>query len=215
MIIFLPIKHSSQRVPRKNFRDFGGEPLYKHTLLKYANHRVYVDTDSEEITKGIQQDSRLTHVTVIARQENLKGNLVSVCDLIRDFIIRYNISQPIAQIHVTSPFLPEKTVMEASLKIGNYDSVVSATTHQTRFWRRESYGFCPINHNPAKMEQTQDLPTYYEENSAFYIFTPETILDVGSRVGKNPLFIPTALSESLDIDTEEQWDAAIRSRLSQ
>ena len=212
MIIFLPIKQQSQRVPHKNFRDFGSEPLYKHTLLKYSEHNVYVDTDSDEVAYGIAEDKRLKHVTVVCRQENLRGNLISVYELIKDFVVRYKIESPVAQIHVTSPFLKEQTVIAAASNLGRYDSVVAATVHHSRFWRREEYGFCPVNHNPSKMEQTQDLPTYYEENSAFYIFTPATILEAGSRVGKNPLFVATSTLESLDIDTENDWSTAMKLR---
>ena len=45
--IFIPIKKDSQRVPGKNFRIFNGEPLYKHTLLKYSKDEVWVDTASD------------------------------------------------------------------------------------------------------------------------------------------------------------------------
>ena len=85
MNIFIPIKHNSQRVHRKNFRRFGKEPLFKHTLLKYKNHNVFVDTDSQEVIDLIGQDKRLRHVNVFSRSESLIGDKVSVCDLIKDF----------------------------------------------------------------------------------------------------------------------------------
>ena len=78
MNIFIPIKHNSQRVPRKNFRDFNGEMLFTHTLLKYKEHKVFVDTDSEEIKNLIQSDKRLSHVIVMNRQPHLCGDIVSV-----------------------------------------------------------------------------------------------------------------------------------------
>ena len=59
MKIFIPIKHNSQRVHRKNFRKFGKERLFKHTLLKYADQEDYVDTDSQEIIDLITSDDRL------------------------------------------------------------------------------------------------------------------------------------------------------------
>lgn len=208
MIIFIPIKHSSQRVHRKNFRRFGKEPLFKHTLLKYSNHQVYVDTDSQEIIDLISSDKRLSHVNVFNRRESLRGDTVSVCDLIRDFVTRFKINEPVTQIHVTSPFLKEKTLLAASKYIKTHDSVVSCNAHNSRFWRKENYGYCPINHNPVKMEQTQDLPTLYEENSAFYIFQPSVILEINSRIGVNPYFYPTDYIESIDIDTEEDWKFA-------
>lgn len=209
MIIYIPIKHNSQRVYRKNFRRFDKEPLFKNTLLKYSSHKVYVDTDSQEINDLINADKRLSHVTVFDRRENLRGDKISVCDLIRDFIIRFDIKEPVTQIHVTSPFLKEETVSAAFKYLSDYDSVVSCNAHNSRFWRKESYGYCPLNHNPVKMEQTQDLPTLYEENSAFYIFKPEVILELNSRIGKQPCFYPIDRIESTDIDTEDDWDFAL------
>ena len=210
MIVFIPIKHNSQRVHRKNFRLFKGEPLYKHTLLKYTNDHVFVDTDSDEIYNGIKNDNRLKNVTVFKRRDYLIGDRVSVCELIKDFILRFNIKEPVAQIHVTSPFLLDTTLRTCYNMLYNHDSVVSCNVHQVRFWRKESYGFCPVNHNPAKLEQTQDLPKYYEENSAFYIFEPSVLLKTGNRIGKNPYFYELKDPENIDIDTEEDWQKITR-----
>ena len=58
------------------------------------------------------------------------------------------------------------------------------------------------------MEQTQDLPTLYEENSAFYIFQPSVVLETNSRIGVNPYFYQTDYTESIDIDTEKDWKFA-------
>ena len=210
MIIFIPIKHNSQRVPRKNFREFNGEPLYKHTLLKYPNENVYVDTDSEEIIYEIKNDPRLSNINVYKRKDSLIGDKVSVCDLISNFITTYNVEKPIAQIHVTSPFLLNKTIKKCYNMIDQYDSIVSCNVHQVRFWREEEYGFCPVNHNPVKLEQTQDLPKYYEENSAFYIFRPEVLIQTKNRIGQNPFFYELSEPENLDIDTEKDWEKVIR-----
>jgi len=210
MIVYIPIKHNSQRVPRKNFRLFGKEPLYKHTLLKYTDEEVFVDTDSEEIYLGIKSDERLTNVTVFYRDEGLVGDKTSVCNLLENFILRFNIKKPVVQIHVTSPFLAKETIKEAYNFLGDHDSVVSCNTHQTRFWRKEEYGMCPVNHNPLKLEQTQDLPVLYEENSCFYIFKPEVLLKTGNRIGVNPCFFPVLEPQNMDIDTEEDWEQCLR-----
>ena len=87
----------------------------------------------------------------------------------------------------------------------DYDSVVSCNSHNSRFWRQEKYGYCPVNHNPLKLEQTQDLPALYEENSCFYIFKPDVIRNTGNRIGKNPYFYCLEEPYNLDIDTESDW----------
>ena len=210
MIVYIPIKHNSQRVSRKNFRLFGKEPLYKNTLLKYTDEEVYVDTDSEEIYLGIKSDKRLTNITVFYREKELLGDKTSVCSLLENFILKFNIKKPIVQIHVTSPFLTKKTVKDAYHFLNDHDSVVSCNTHQTRFWRKEEYGMCPVNHNPLKLEQTQDLPIFYEENSCFYIFRPQVLLKTGNRIGVNPFFFSVSEPENMDIDTEEDWEQCLK-----
>jgi len=208
--IFIPIKHNSQRVPRKNFRLLHGEPLYKHVLLKYTNFNVYVDTDSEEIYSELKSDTRFSNVNVFKRPNHLIGDAVSVCDLIKNFILKFNIDEPIVQVHVTSPFLTAALLKKAYKFMKKHDSVVSCNTYNSRFWRKEKYGFCPLNHNPIKLEQTQDLPTLYEENSAFYIFKPDVVMATGNRVGKNPYFYSINAPFNIDIDTEEDWDNVMR-----
>jgi CMP-N-acetylneuraminic acid synthetase len=203
--IFIPIKENSQRVYRKNFRVLNGEPLFKHGLLKYSDFEVYVDSDSDEIIKSITDDKRLSNVVVYRRCDELLGDKVSVCDLIESFINRFGIQDPVIQTHVTSPFLTGELLRDAYSFMGVHDSVVSCNTYNSRFWRKENYGFCPLNHNPTKLEQTQDLPTLYEENSAFYIFNPDVIMKAGNRIGKNPHFFPIGYPFNFDIDTEDDW----------
>tara|TARA_R110002153_G_scaffold51071_1_gene143719 strand:+ start:9381 stop:10031 length:651 start_codon:yes stop_codon:yes gene_type:complete len=208
MKFFIPIKQNSQRVPGKNFRSLGAEPLYKHVLLKYIDFEIFVDTDSDEIISEVQSDSRLSHVTAYCRREDQLGDKVSVCDLIENFIVRFKINEPIVQTHITSPFLTPEMFEEAYSYMDKYDSVVSCNTHNSRFWRKEEYGYCPLNHNPLRLEQTQDLPVLYEENSAFYIFLPPVVLESGNRIGKNPYFFPLVSPHNMDIDTEDDWKQA-------
>ncbi len=209
MIVFIPIKKVSQRVPRKNFRLFKGAPLYKYVLRKYKDHKVYVDTDSQEIIDECSTDITLNHVTAYKRLDTLCGHRTPVCDLIVNFIEKYNISEPIAQIHVTSPFLKCEKIEKAYKLLLHHDSVVSCNKHNSRFWRKENYGFCPVNHNPLKLEQTQDLPVLFEENSCFYIFNPSVIKKSGNRIGLNPFFYEIEYPQNLDIDTESDWNIAL------
>lgn len=207
MIVFIPIKEKSQRVPGKNFRELEGETLYKRCLLKLKNFKVFVDTDSEKIISSIKSDSRLGHVIPYLRDPDLVGHEVSVCKLIERFIDRHCIAgEDICQVHVTSPFLTSETLESAMLHMKDYDSVVACNSYQNRLWRKETYGYCPVNHNPMKLEQTQDLPVFYEENSLFYIFNSSFFLKTLSRAGSNPYFYTCSFPENLDIDTEDDWN---------
>lgn len=212
MVIFVPLKKKSQRVPGKNFRDFGGVPLYKHVLMKYKNFPTFVDTDSPDVLKMIKKDRDLQNVNVYLRKEDLKGHDVSVNLLIDCFLTMYKQDDVFAQIHVTNPFLKPETVVHAAKSIDKgFDSVCSADRIQARCWRMETNRSIPINHNPAVLEQTQDINPIYVENSCFYLFTRNSFLENGrNRVGKKPFFCETVYPQNLDIDTEKDWDRCLR-----
>lgn len=203
MVVYIPIKKNSQRVPKKNFRLFNNKPLWEHTVDKLKSFNVFIDTDSDSI---IEDNKSKDWVTCFSRKRHLVGDQVSVVDLLKNFIYQFSIKEPVCQIHVTSPFLNPDHIKFALDKINNegYDSVFSADAVQNRFWRKESYGYCPINHNPMKLEQTQDLPIYYMENSYLYAFQPK-VLEYNNRIGYNPYIMEIGFPYNLDIDTEEDW----------
>lgn len=206
MKIFVPIKENSQRVFRKNFRKLNGVPLYIRLFEKLKDFEVYVDTDSEEIISELSK--RYTNVTAYIRKKSLEGDEVSVCDLINNFITKFKLKKEwVCQVHVTSPFLKQETlnVVEVLSKNKKIDSIVSCNVLQTRFWKKEKYGYIPVNHNPTVLQQTQDLAEYYEENSLFYAFRADMFKKTNMRIGYLPHFYKTEFPENLDIDTEEDW----------
>lgn len=214
MKIYIPIKQHSQRVPNKNFRMFAGEPLWIRTIQKFKNIcDIFVDTDSNEII----EQSELFGINAYMRPAHLHGDDISVNSLIHNFIDSYcdDSFEVLAQIHVTSPFLNPSTLVDASNKISAYyDSVVSCDIIRKRLWRpenrHENIRFIPVNHNPLYLEQSQDLTPLYVENSAFYIFTPSSFSKTNNRIGQNPLFVPLDAKESMDIDTEEDWEKCLK-----
>ena len=203
MKIFTNIKKNSERVPGKNFKDFGGVPLYVHTLKKFNQFEFYVDTDSDEIVESCKSKD---WVISYERPEELRGDTVSVVDLMKNYFKLYPTKKPICQLHVTSPFLDVEHIKQIKYTLNNlnYDSVFSVDVIQNRFWRKETYGLTPVNHNPMVLEQTQDLPKYYMENSYVYAFKPY-VLEWGNRIGKNPHMLEVEFPNNLDIDTEEDW----------
>jgi CMP-N-acetylneuraminic acid synthetase len=84
------------------------------------------------------------------------------------------------------------------------DSLFSVTRLQTRLY--DQYGHA-INHDPAVLIQTQELPPVYEENSCLYIFTRPNLQRRNHRIGDQPLLFEIDPAEAWDID--EELDFAI------
>lgn len=198
----VPIREHSQRVPGKNFRLFAGKPLYHHVIetLKACRRplEVWIDTDSERIWAEARE--RLG-VKVVRRDADLRGDEVPMNEiLLRD--VRRIEADVYVQTHATNPLLEPETVaraVERFLEPGGHDSLFTVTPVRKRFYDRAGR---PLNHDPAVLLQTQDLPPIYEENSCLYIFTRESLESTGRRIGRRPIMFEMEPAEALDIDEE-------------
>jgi len=200
----VPMRHHSQRVPGKNYRPLAGRPLYQHILLSLMAvpeiDLIAVDTDSPTIIEGLQDE--FPQVLIIERPEHLRDDKIPMNE-----ILAYDTGQVAAdyylQTHSTNPLLRSGTISNAiqALMAGYpaYDSLFSVSRLQTRLWDQLGR---PINHNPAILLQTQDLPPVYEENSCIYIFTRANLLARRNRLGERPLMFPIDPAEAWDIDEE-------------
>jgi CMP-N-acetylneuraminic acid synthetase len=200
----VPMRHDSQRVQGKNYRQLAGHPLYSYileTLLACPEiSTVVVDTDSPVIRDGLHQ--HFPTVRVIDRPEHLKPGDVPMNEvLLHDTSLVE--AEFYLQTHSTNPLLRRETVSRAIQTILNqypaFDSLFSVTKLQTRLW--DALGR-PINHNPAILMRTQDLPPIFEENSCLYIFTRQTLLQRRNRLGERPLMFEIPAAEAWDIDEE-------------
>ena len=86
-----------------------------------------------------------------------------------------------------------------------YDSLFSVTRVQTRLWDQLGR---PVNHNPAILLRTQDLPPIYAENSCLYLFTRQTLELRRTRIGERPLMYEIPNDEAQDIDDELGFQVA-------
>jgi len=205
MIIFIPIKKNSQRVPGKNFRYFRGKKLFSYVIdnLLSLNFDIYIDTDSEEVIEYYLNNPK---IKLIKRKDNLIGDNVSVINLIKSCIEEYSINDYICQTHVTSPLLNHLTIKDAISYLNSYDSVTSCDIIYNRFWIKNNYNYLPVNHNPDELIQTQDLDPLYLENSTFYIFHSSELVKSNKRISDNSYFYEIKYPQNLDIDNESDWD---------
>lgn len=204
IVALVPMRHHSERVPGKNYRPFAGQPLYHHiikTLLACPLiSQVVINTDSPVILEDCAR--QFPQVRLIERPERLRAGTIPMND-----VILYDVQQVEAefylQTHSTNPLLRAETVSRALetflTNYPMYDSLFSVTRWQTRFWDQLAR---PINHNPAILLRTQDLPPIYEENSNFYIFTRAILENQHNRIGQRPYLFETDRLEATDIDEE-------------
>ena len=211
IVALLPMKANSERVKGKNFRDFGGKPLFKwvlDTLLSVAEiDLIVINTDARHILAqyGLIDNER---ILIRDRNEEICGDLISMNLIIKDDI--KNIDSDIyLMTHTTNPFLSRHSVEAAiekfqiAVKAEGADSLFTVNKVQDRFYDIDVQ---PINHDPANLIRTQDLDPWYQENSNLYLFSKESFYKTDARIGANPTMLVTAPYESTDIDTPDDWE---------
>ncbi len=213
VVALMPMKANSERVRGKNFRDFGGKPLFRWMLdtLKSVPliDAVVINTDAREILAEnmLFDDDR---VIIRDRKSEICGDFVSMNVIINDDI--QNIDADIyLMTHTTNPLLSRKSVETAilkfktALKSGKADSLFTVNKVQERFYDADVNA---LNHDPDNLIRTQDLEPWYQENSNLYLFTKESFSRNNARIGKKSIMLETAPFESTDIDTPDDWDLA-------
>ncbi|GAP13792.1 CMP-N-acetylneuraminic acid synthetase [Longilinea arvoryzae] len=210
VVALVPMRHHSVRVPGKNYRPLAGKPLYQHildTLLACPEiHEVVVDTDSQVIVAGVRET--FPQVCVIERPAHLRADTIPMNE-----ILMYDTDQVPAdlyvQTHSTNPLLRAETVSRAIQTLQDnypaYDTLFSVTRLQSRLWDGLAR---PINHNPAILLRTQDLPPVYEENSCLYLFSRQTLELRRNRIGERPYLFEIERDEAQDIDEEIDFTIA-------
>ncbi|NET41048.1 cytidylyltransferase domain-containing protein [Okeania sp. SIO2B3] len=204
IVALVPMRHHSQRVPGKNYRSFVGKPLYHYIVGSLVAcpliSEVVIDTDSPTIQEDVKNN--FPQVVLLERPEHLRAGTVPMNDVLLNDVAQVEADYYL-QTHSTNPLLRTETITNAVEQFLNnypiYDSMFSVNRLQTRLWDSLTRA---VNHNPAILLRTQDLPPVYEENSCLYIFTKQILESKHNRIGDRPFMLEIDRLEATDIDEE-------------
>jgi CMP-N-acetylneuraminic acid synthetase len=206
VVALVPMRHVSERVVGKNYRDFNGRPLFHHIVSTLheveAVSTIVIDTDSPLVAE--QTAMSFPDVVVLARPTHLLGGDVPMTAII-EHDAREVEGEWYLQTHTTNPLLQPATITAALdalwSKPDEHDSLFTVTRLQTRLY--DEHGSA-LNHDPNVLVRTQDLAPVYEENSNLYVFPRRLALD-SRRIGDRPLMFEVPALEAVDIDEESDF----------
>lgn len=202
---FVPIKLNNERAPGKNTKRFDdGTPLITHFLKTLTSvseiDELYVYCSKEEIKEYLVPD-----VEYLKRPERLDTKEATPQDIISSFMAQ--VEADIYMVcHCTSPFVKAERFSTCIKKVssGNHDSAFTGERIQRLMWHEGK----PLNFDAANIPRTQDLPVYYNEVSAAYVFRKETFETLRRRVGVTPYICEVSGIECVDIDYPEDFEIA-------
>jgi CMP-N,N'-diacetyllegionaminic acid synthase len=219
LLIIIPARGGSKRLPGKNIMKLAGKPLISWTIelaqkLPYEKS-IIVSTDSEEIAEvarkcgvevpwlrppEISQDTSNTTDVALHALNWVEENISNV-----DVVL---LLQP------TTPFRKfEKIVdgIEKFKKTGMEPVVAVSRVSQHPRWmfRLEGEELTAFISNENRNERSQELEPLFIVNGSFYLISPHDLREQETFFAKSmkPLILESVV-ESLDIDTQEDFDLA-------
>ncbi len=211
MKFVVPAKHSSTRVPNKNYREFArGQSLLDILVTKLvavadAPSDVYLS--AEEDSTAIVADKH--GATFLPRATHLTENSYPFQSVVNEVCKQLPGDDDVMWCHATDPFFDEhQDVVDAwrTRADATADSIV--VVYPMREYLLDEK-FNPIGFGfGAWHRPSQELPTFYQFGLTCSIMTRSVATTLGV-VGARPMW-HQATNLTIDIDTQAQFDFAAR-----
>lgn len=209
LIVVIPARGGSKRLPRKNILPLGGKPMICHTveyaLSDFKPEDIYVSTDDAEIMQTV----RPYGIHIIERPESLSGELVSTADVLQHVSVNVQsagiIYDYMILLQCTNPLRPKEMLRDAmeSLQQSGKKCLVSVSPSYRKFGKIEDNQFIPWNYRFG--QRSQDMEPLYYENGLVYI-THRALIDESKIIDNDPFpYIIDHPYAEIDIDTLEDF----------
>jgi N-acylneuraminate cytidylyltransferase len=207
LVAVVTVRKGSQRVKNKNFKPFCGKNLleYKIETLKKVKKldEIIINTDSDEAIK-IAKDY---DISFHKRQDYYASSECTNSEF-WSHIGEKTDSKFIMFTHCTNPLVKVETynkiIDSFNLSKFNNDSI-NTVTEVKEFLYLENK---PINFNPSKAPNSQDLREVTKLNFAVNILSTEDMFKRKTLVGRKPIFYKLDDIEGYDINTNFEFDFA-------
>lgn len=203
----IAVRSGSERVVNKNLRPFAGSNLLELKIKQLKTIKelsgIVVNSNDDRMLEIADK----LGVEVVKRDPSFATSSVSMSDVYQnmaenidtDVVMYANVTNPL--VNTESYINGIKTFKEIS---GKFDSLNSAHLVKEFMFLDNQ----PINYDLLHQPRSQDLPNIYALNFAFSILTKEHMVQYKNVIGHSPYMYELTESESIDIDTEFDFEIA-------
>jgi CMP-N,N'-diacetyllegionaminic acid synthase len=210
MIVVVPARGGSRRVPLKNIAPLGGRPLLSHTLAQAAAAGLLADVVVSTDAEAIALVAREAGVRVLMRPAALASDTAStesvLLHVLDTLAAEGRRDEWVMTLPPTSPFRSADTIRGFVAQLATIapaiDCLMSVTETRGDYWRRDAEGRLQRLFPDAPRRQ-QDREPLYEENSAIYITRVKALRETGFILGRAVEGMAIPGREALDINTAE------------
>ena len=217
VLVIIPARGGSKRIPGKNTKDFLGAPVISYPIRAAIEsgcfNEVMVSTDDDSIA-GVAKNFGAS-VPFMRSREN-SGDFATTADVIIEVLETYQklgrTFDSCCCIYPTAPFVTPEMLKEAIQKLNasGADSLVPVTAFSFPVQRSMVIKNDKLSFNWPEYKNTrsQDLQTFYHDCGQFYLVRTKAFLETKNIFTGNT--IPFIIEETRvqDIDNETDWKIA-------
>jgi len=210
-IAVITARGGSKRIPRKNIKEFLGQPMIKYAIDAAIESRIFnsvmVSTDDEEIAQIAKQYGA---EVPFMRSEETSNDFATTMDVLLEVICKYkkmNIEfDTLCCIYPCVPFLKSDTLVKAYTVFteSNTDALMPVVRFSypiQRALRVNNEGLLEYIQPEYIKTRSQDLETMYHDVGMFYFYKVDSLPIQNKKIK----YFEMKETEIQDIDTEEDW----------
>jgi N-acylneuraminate cytidylyltransferase len=214
IVAVITARGGSRRIPRKNIKEFFGQPMIKYAIDAALKSRLFdtvmVSTDDEKIANIAKQCGA---EIPFMRSEETANDMATTSDVLIEVLNEYKKSNVafdcVCCVYPCVPFLKSETLRNAYEIFRETDvdmlmPVVRFSYPIQRSLKINPQGFLEYAHLEYIRTRSQDLEPMYHDVGMFYFYKTASIPKA------NRIMKPFEMKESeiQDIDTLEDWKMA-------
>jgi N-acylneuraminate cytidylyltransferase len=217
IVAIITARGGSKRIPRKNIRDFLGQPIISYPIQAALSAGIFsevmVSTEDDEIAEVA---ARFGATVPFKRSHSTAGDHTTTAEVLVEVLEDYKkIGQHFDYaccIYPTAPFVTAEklTASFEKIKQHNADTVLPVTAFSFPIWRSFAMKGNKVQYNWPEnaLKRSQDLPPAYHDCGQFYMFRVDRFLRDKTLITANTVAITVPESEVQDIDSPEDWKIA-------
>lgn len=215
-LAIIPARGGSKRIPRKNIKDFLGEPIIAYSIETALESglfdEVMVSTDDGEIA-GIAQDYGAE--VPFMRSEGNADDYATTVDVLLEVLKEYgkrNLEfDHVCCLYPTAPFVTTEDLQKGFALLKEATSslpVVAFEFPVQRAFKKNNENKVQYAWPEHEKTRSQDLETFYHDAGQWYWIKTDELIKQETLITSNCKAIEKSSMAVQDIDTPEDWRLA-------
>ena len=217
-VAIIPARGGSQRIPRKNLREFNGVPILARVIALAQETGLFADivvsTDDAEIADlAVLAGASVPEL----RSPSLADHHTPVAPVIADAIDKMSMPSDLQTdcvLFATAVLLQPSDVAAAIGKfeaLQGFDHLMGVCRHPApieRAWRRTIDGGAEMVEPVHRLTRSQDLAPAFYDVGQIYVSRPSTWTEIANGAQPRTYLHELPATRVVDIDNEEDWRLA-------